>query len=653
LIEVSKKILLQELFIDLLRPGYNNDAVFGRVKWSGYDSSAGAHQFTLDKFITVDPGLVVEGLQVLVTPSIPIIQYNSDGSNQTTNVDGPITVRVDAIGFKNPQFRIIEVDGSGNTIDYDPTPLPSFSNPTSQGGFFYTQEIATESEADDIGFEQGVPVTIRAEVRESKAIDINAYGEGQITKVTSGSDGTDGKTVHVAADDYSIIYDESGLNPLLNGSNRTITFTAEAFNFTNPVFKWIFTGSGLADSTAFTTSDSTQAGYTWGQFKDNDTGNDFISTATIQVPASYNGNWGNNQNQRQFSVRVEVAESSGGTPTTEAFDEISIIGVHALKGGYWAILSNPAHTIVTDVQGKIVGSSTSSNNTGYITAANSGTTLEVGRGAQVLTPYQGTRSQWDNLSYEDQEEKYFVEYTETIDSDFNKGNVTYNNNIITIADHEFSELGWTTDTAVLAFEILLEGSSASLNINLAQTFSKSKQGFGGISVVNTNTFESLPTNSEGRVTDYTSTGTTINAYLLGVSLPYYDSSTESVALVADDPIAYWEISSVTENDITAGAITVPPTTNATTRLQAASIAKASNMTANTANLVWKVTIWIKGADGTYNSEIVDSTQTFTKTLGVEDISASLSTGVYLFDEDTNVSQPSGTNFTLTARSSYR
>ena len=636
------------------RPGYNNDAIFGRVKWDSYNSSTQAHQFLLDKFITIDEGLVVEGLQVEVTPSVSVLQYNGDGTSQTTNVDGAITVRVDAMGFKNPQFRIIEIDGSGGDIDYAPTTLPAFNDPTSTGGFFYTQEIANETQADDIDFENGVPVTIRAEVREAKAIDINAYGTGQITKVTSGSDGTAGKTVHLLAEDYSIIYDESGLNPLLNGNDTTITFTAEAFNFTDPVFKWTFTGSGLEDSSAFTTSDSTQSGYTWGTFKDNDTGtgNDFISTATIQVPTSYDGNWGNNQNQRQFSVKVEVAESSSGTPTTEAFDEISVIGIHALKGGYWAILSNPSHTVVTNVEGKIVGSSTQSNTSGFITAENSGTTLEVGRANEVLTPYQGTLTQWNALSYSDKEGKYFVVYTETNNAYFNKGTISYSNNIITIGDHEFSKDNWNADTAALGFQILLEGES-SLDINLSQGFSKSKQGFGGISVINTNTFESLPTNSVGRVADYTNTATTINAFLLGISLPYYDSSTESTAIATDNPTAYWEISSVTENDITAGAVTAPPTTNATTRLQAASIAKASNMTANTASLVWKVAVYIKGADGTYNSEIVDSTQTFTKTLGVEDISASLSTGVFLFDEDSNVSQPSGTTFTLTARSSYR
>ena len=650
----DEALSIRNLYRLTYRPGYNNDAIFGRVKWDSYNSSTQAHQFLLDKFITIDEGLVVEGLQVEVTPSVAVLQYNGDGTNQTTNVDGAITVRVDAIGFKNPQFRIIEIDGSGGDIDYAPSTLPAFNDPTSTGGFFYTQEIANETQADDIDFENGVPVTIRAEVREAKAIDINAYGTGQITKVTSGSDGTDGKTVHLVAEDYSIIYDESGLNPLLNGNDTTITFTAEAFNFTDPVFKWTFTGSGLEDSSAFTTSDSTQSGYTWGTFKDNDTGNgnDFISTATIQVPTSYDGNWGNNQNQRQFSVKVEVAESSSGTPTTEAFDEVSVIGIHALKGGYWAILSNPSHTVVTNVEGKIVGSSTQSNTTGFITAENSGTTLEVGRANQVLTPYQGTLTQWNALSYSDKEGKYFVVYTETNNAYFNKGAVSYSNNIITIGDHEFSKDNWNADSAALGFQILLEGDS-SLDINLSQGFSKSKQGFGGISVINTNTFESLPTNSVGRVVDYTNTATTINVFLLGISLPYYDSSTESTDIATDNPTAYWEISSVTENDITAGAVTAPPTTSATTRLQAASIAKASSMTANTASLVWKVTVYIKGADGTYNSEIVDSTQTFTKTLGVEDISASLSTGVYLFDEDSNVSQPSGTTFTLTARSSYR
>ena len=653
------------------RPGYNNDAVFGRVKWSGYDNSASAHQFILDKFITVDPGLVVEGLQVLVTPSTSVLQYNADGTTQTTNVNGDITARIDAIGFKNPQFRIVEVEGGGNGVDRSDY-TATWNNPTNTGGFFYSEVIATganPNESDNIPFEEAEPLVITAEVRESKAIDINAFGTGQITKVTSGSDGLDGKTVHLTSEDYSIIYDESGANPSLNGADTTITLTAEAFNFTNPQFKWTLI-EDFADDSAFTTSDSTQNGYTWGTFKENDsgTGNDFISTATIALPSTYLGNWNNTKLQKQFTVKVEVAEEDDPTTVVEAFDEVSIIGVHAGNGGKWVILSNPSHTVVTDGAGSIDAAYDSNTNAaGFATAENSGTTIEVGRGDKILSPYtvtvngvtsQGSETDWNDLSYDEKENKYFIKYTENSDGYFNKGAVSFNGNLTVLGDHEFSINGWTANTASLGIQVYpeVDTTSSSGVINIAQGFSKSKKGFGGIAVINSNSFESLPVDKNNNVLvnssfdAYTLTATTINVFMGGVNLPYYGTSTaEATALDTDKPAAYWQY---TQND--SGVNITPAAENTYTypssgdRYAALSIPAASAMPKadNTASITWTLTVYIRNDNNTYSSETVTTTQRIVKNKNSANISAYSTIGHYIFDGDNLSAESPATSYSI-------
>ena len=651
------------------RLGYNNDAVFGRVKWTNYDSSAGSHQFALDKFITVDPGLEVGGLQVIVTPSTSVLQYNADGTTQITNVNGDITAKIDAIGFKNPQFRITEVDGGGSGVDKSPV-SPTWNNPTNSGGFFYSEVIATGSnpnESDNIPFEQGDPLVITAEVRESKAIDINAFGTGQITKVTSGSDGIDGKTVHLVAEDYSIIYDEGGANPSLNGSDRTITFTAEAFNFTNPKFKWTAI-EDFTDDTSFTFNDS-GASYSWGTFKANDsgTGNEFISTATIEIPTTYIGKWNNTKLQKQFTVKVEVAEEDASSTLVEAFDEVSVIGVHAGNGGKWVILSNPSHTVATNGAGSIdVAHDPNTNQSGFATAPNSGTTIEVGRGGKVLSPYtvtvnnqtvQGSETDWNDLSAENKENKYFIKYTENANAYLNKGTVTFNGDLTVLGDHEFSINGWTADTASLGIQVFCEETTGSSNgINISQGFTKSKAGFGGIAVINSNSFESLPVDKNNNVLSnstfdaYSLTATTINVFMGGVNLPYYGTSTAEVtAIGTDKPAAYWQYTQhdngVNIDVANENTYTYPSSSN---RYAALAIPAASAMlkTQNTASITWTLTVYVRNDSNTYTSETVTTTQRIVKNKNSANISAYTTVGHYSFDADNLTVESPATGYSI-------
>jgi len=644
------------------KPSYSLDAVIGRIRSAGYSTSSSEHTFIVDKFLTIDPGLSTAGLQAIVTPSIPVIQYNSDGSTQSTNVDGAITVRVDAIGFSNPQFRIVEITGGGANIDVNDYTV-AWQDSTNVGGTFYSTEIIADGtnsgQSDNIPFEEGEPIIITAQVREEKASGLNVESTGQITKITSGSDGLDGKTVHLESDDYSIIYDESGLNPLMNGSNRTITLTASAFNFTAPQFKFIFTGTNLSTSSSFTLGTNE-----FSVFRDPATDATEL-TATIQVPTSWNNNWNTTKQQTAFNVKVEVREQGDGSTTVEAFDEISIIGVHSSEDGYWAILSNTAHTIPTTSSGQIIAEHNSlTNETGYATIENSGTTLEVGKGGTVLEPYQGTAAEWASENYEDQRGKYFVTYTENGSSNstvFNKGAISYSDqdsdgtdDLITIGDHEFTTSGWNTETAQLGFEINLEGSSYN-TIFLTQGFSKSKQGFGGISVVNTNGFESLPSSSYGKIQDYSLTENSINIFMSGQNLPYYPASwiADTSNTLPDTVTAYWQFISLIDENIDAATVDDDDNTNTSYMTPgttgAMSIAAASNMaaSASSASITWTFRVWVLVGE-TWISEDVTATQVLTRTKGVENISSFLNVNHFVFDGDSTTSSPSSSTVTLTA-----
>ena len=598
------------------RPDFRDDAVFGRIKHASYSSSSTTHDFTLEKFISIDPGLDLSGLNVVVTPSDPTIQYSGDGSTQITQA-GVINATVTAIGFKNPQFRITGTSGGLPT----PADTTTFQDPDTAGGFVYTQQITTENQGNSIaygtGASAGAPAEITAEVREKNNPGLNATGTGFITKTIAGSDGVAGKTVGLNANDFSIIYNEAGTNPLMNGSNDTITFTATHQNFTNPEYKFTFSGPLLHNANAFTKSSN------FGSFGSG-------ATATVVVPSSYNNNWGTNKNQKTFTVKVEVREN--GSNTVEAFDEVTIIGIHALRGGYWVSLSNEAHTIVTDSEGIIEGTANSSN---FVVAAGSGTTIEVGKGSDILSRYEGNTA-WDNLSDQDKLGFYNITFTENPDASINRGQATFSSatKLLTIADHQFSKANtgtsyWSADTASIQYTIEAEND---VSVVRTQSFSKSKSGFNGITVTNSNAFESVPVDQKGAVLDMSITATNINVFLAGQNLPYYAAG----ATIPNNVKAHWRVESTSPTNITVGNISAPDNGS-----NSALVAGPhTSLTATTATIVYNILVTIGS-----NSETITTTQTITKNANSFNISASATNNHYNFDSDGGTPNPS-TGYTL-------
>ncbi len=240
--------------------------------------------------------------------------------------------------------------------------------------------------------------------------------------------GTDSRTVNLTASDYSIVYGPDGTNP---SPSSTIVLTATAQNFTNPYFR--FTGDGISDEGTFTANGS----------------NTTTDTINFSVPSSIN--------TTPQTIKVGVAEAN---QTELAFDTITLTSLQQGSQGtdgapaYTAILTNEAHTFPA-------------SNTGVVSSfANSGTKIEVYKGATQLTPVANNTTPSTN--------EYAVTTSATNITPgtfqlFNSGNKN-----ITVGNHSGVANG--TDLSEIEYSIDIEDT---VTLTKAQTFTKSKKGDDG------------------------------------------------------------------------------------------------------------------------------------------------------------------------------
>ncbi len=234
--------------------------------------------------------------------------------------------------------------------------------------------------------------------------------------------GTDSRTVNLTASDFSIIYNSGGTSP---SPSSTITLTATSQNFDDPYFK--FTGDGISDETSYTDGSGAQ------------------DTFTFSVPASINTS--------PQTVRVGVAD---GNQVELAFDSITIASLQQGSAGYTPILSNEAHTFPATKAGAVSD------------FTNSGTSIEVYRGATRLTPVANTGTPGTD------------QFSVTTNSDTNitVGSYTLNTASahanVTIGNH--SSFTTSANTAEIEYSINIENE---LTVTKAQTFTKSKEGDDG------------------------------------------------------------------------------------------------------------------------------------------------------------------------------
>jgi hypothetical protein len=628
------------------RPDYNDDAVFGRVKWNEYDNVDDIHTFTVDTFITVDEGLNVGALELTLIPSVSTIDYDGNDFSQETTFSGALTVNAIAAGFANPQFRITKVEGAGSLdFDMDADNLDIGWTNASGDAPQASLEVFSQSDANAIPYNNREPIIITGEVRESQNTGLNTTGTCQIAKVASGTDGIDGKTVEIRAEDNSIIYNEVGEEPQLNGApDRTLTFTATARNYTTPEFKFTLESVNLYDDTEFVNSLAGNPGfggsgtYSWGTFKIGDTeANPGVATATVTIPSTWDDKWAEegDTKSKTFRVLVEVRESSA-DPITST-DITNITGVHSNDDGYAFVLTNPGNSIPCNEVGSVTyDTSTVTPVNGFVGVADTGTQIEVIKGGEVLS-YVGPGSQanisdttWANYTNTQRLGKYRVTYTESPDAAINRGALTYNEStkIITYGAHDFSVTGWEGESAVITYALQVENLDEL--IPLQQSFTKSKAGFGGLRAVLSNPVHELPTDPEGAAVNYARSGTSLNCFMTGRDLPYYSSG----ATIPDFVDVYWRHKSSNDTDITVGTRT-EPTDGSTSPVI---FGVASNITAEEAEIVFTIGVYIRRGN-TFVEEEIEATQSFSKNRKGAYISVYASPQVYIYDGDDATQSP--------------
>ena len=377
------------IYVQKYAPDFRKDVIIGRVSVT----NNGRGSFTFENFLTLDPNL--EGNRsVLIDSNVAFLQYDPD-ENLTLAPDA-ISIEATAIGFDEPVFKVTYGDPSTAPLDENNSPTifepeeTTFSDPN-KGIYGYTFNVWDGS--DPIPYDGGASYTIQVEVVEKE--DQGNTDKGVSSSITIGKVGdvaaaSGGRSVFMELEDYSIIYNSGGAQPIYNGQpnyaanpNATgnILFSATASpGFGEPIFRW------KVDGTAIVPDPTNYPNATWYEAG----GGGDLATYDWPVPATIgnatNGfNW-TNVNGGSKSVVVEVAEKptgwtatvpSSGTNTNEVTDDDifakdvdNLLAIRANSGGLGINFTNDSHIIPCDADGVV------------LTSANSGGSIEVFMGGQ-------------------------------------------------------------------------------------------------------------------------------------------------------------------------------------------------------------------------------------------------------------------------------
>jgi len=599
-------------------PDFSNDSIFAKVKYNSTST-----EYELTRFINLDPTLNA-GKFVGVTVSDPLIQYNFATEDQLTD-PGNISITATAIGFKKPKFKVLSATDGIDSDYLDDI----YQNPTS--GFTYTKTIVADG--TDIAYNGGVPETIVIEVVEDFNQDSPFEGTGIISKTTAGADGVSGKTVFLEAEDLTIIYNDAGFGAIYNntdGDSTTIKFTASENNFTNARYKFTLNTSGVYVPGDFVLS------FPNSEVPD---ASGFVQSniAYVTVPSSY-ASWenealANTLKTAKYSMQVEVAESTN-LGTVEAYDGLIIQGIKASKGGYWTSLSNPAQAITTTSLGIPIGDEVAGFSD-RVEVPQTGTTIEIGKGDSILDFV--SKATWDGYTSNSQKSgKYTItsideQPTSAIIFSGSPENPlsdidSTNPELISMPDFIFSTgaAAWTGNTATVTYNFDLEGA---VTLSRTQVFSKSKEGFNGVTILQQNQFESVPVDKNGKVLDFSITANGLNVVLIGVDIPFYVDSTAAAGASAE---YWWEYVGNTPIGITFPSTADDEFSSAANNGETGfiSFGAATAMSANSATVQHTVRVHIGSTSEDY---IV--TQTITKNTNASNISAYVTQPHYSFDGD--------------------
>ena len=285
---------------------------------------------------------------LILTNEAHVVATDSNGSGMNyTNAGGTLKAFIGATEIVNTDVTFYVGDTGTNTAKTQNqlTLTLSGSNPTNK-----TYALSGVSWSSDQEFFEIRAIFAAGLFDDNTARTVErgySISKSKTGTPGQGSAGDNAKTVHLAASDYSIVYDGNGANPEPSTSTD-ITLTATAINFTDPYFK--FTVDGDAESN-----------YTNGEVGTTQ------DQKTFEVPATIAA-FGTDSKV----MRVGVSEAAEST-TEVAYDTINIYAVKDGSDGITAILSNDSGTVAADSNGAITSYA---NTTTSIEVLDGGTRLD-------------------------------------------------------------------------------------------------------------------------------------------------------------------------------------------------------------------------------------------------------------------------------------
>ena len=305
------------------RPDYAADAAIARVHKNS------SNVFSSENFLTLDPSLESTTRSLTFDLDVQNLTYDKDSTQ--TNVPSNINASVRAIGYREPEFKIVIPSGmsAAGTQDFA----------LSTGSDTLLKEYVLDNDGA-IDYNNGSPLTIVASVREAND-PANTVKSSTIvlTKSKDGGTGQTGRVVNLTMGDQTFEYNTEGASP--SPSNTTVTATA--VNTSDTVY-YEFLKNGTQAQAPGTSN-----------------------TYTYTPPSSYAS--------MPETIEVRIREGSASNPIL-ARDQITVSGLRAGSDAATVILSNEAHTLYT-------------TNTGTVTYTGSGTDIEVWEGTNQV-PYDGS-----------------------------------------------------------------------------------------------------------------------------------------------------------------------------------------------------------------------------------------------------------------------
>ena len=456
--KATTEITGSEHYRNNLRPNFRQDFLLGKLSSGG----------NFKTFLTLDPN-ISPTRTINVDSNVAFIRYDGQtpvqqvrsSTNNLKPVYNNITLTITAFGFTDPRFKVTGAGFSEVTTSAD----SDFSGGT-EG--VYSKLIEQDNLID---FDNGSQLDFTIQVKEAVE-DTVVSRQFSIIKIQDGSIGVSGRTVHLEASDYSIIYDKDGV-PQFNAVGGKIPLTATAHNFTSAKFK--FTTTSATDVIEGTEDTSFSAGTT---------DSDGVATGTknVIVPTT--------KPSDSIVLKVEVVEATNENVVL-AEDSITLAVVEDGVGGPSVILSNASHSYPTDKFGNSPGSGANPSNA-PVTIPLSGTSIEVIGGGEPLI-YKGVTSGWNtsnkisgnNLPLEPQQ--WYINNISSSGNDVTIGSISsvtpaQNPTIVEIGNHSMhnsSHGSPTDDSEVITYEIIANIGGNEVTLTQKQTLSKSKQGAEG------------------------------------------------------------------------------------------------------------------------------------------------------------------------------